>query len=489
MSATSTEPLHLHRLEISNFMRVSACTIDADGRHVVISGQNGSGKTSTLNAIWSTLKGASTRDTPEPVHQGKEKAQVRLDLGEYIVTRHWSGKSSRLVVTAADGSKIAKPQELLDGLLGKFSLDPVAFLDRRPQDQVDDVLSLAGVEPPVEKVLGIIGETSGGEVSQYMPRPGESADQYLLRLSADETGLVYQQRREAHRNVERKSAALAEQQQQLNSLGGPLGPKDDLASVAGTLKEIEALQAQAARRREAEAAAQRHQTILDASRSRLQALADQEKRLEGEIREFHRRIQDATSELNTIRARQAKGADVVAEVESDLAEAKAVAASIPDPTERIGDLQIAVAEWERGSAKIARRRAAAEQLERLGCEAAAAEAEHQRIDLILDQLRSLRAHLLDGVDLGVPGLSIGSGELKLNGVSFRQASQAESIRVACAVAMRQQPRLRLLRVDEAERLDSNSMAMLLELADRHGWQVVCAKVADNKSISVEILEA
>lgn len=250
MTATKAD-LCLHRLEISNFMRVTAFSVDAHGSHVVISGQNGSGKSSTLNAIWSALKGASARDTPEPVHQGKEKAVVRLDLGEYVVTRHWSAKSSRLVVTAADGSKIAKPQELLDGLLGKFSLDPVAFLDRRPQDQVDDVLSLAGVEPPVEKVLNILGDTAGGEVSQYMPRPGESADQYLLRLSADETGLVYGLRREAHRNVERKTAALSEQQQQLLALGGPLAAREEQSSVAGTLAEIEALQAQADLRRSA----------------------------------------------------------------------------------------------------------------------------------------------------------------------------------------------------------------------------------------------
>lgn len=37
MTTTAEKPLHLTRLEIENYMRVHALTVDADGKHVCIS--------------------------------------------------------------------------------------------------------------------------------------------------------------------------------------------------------------------------------------------------------------------------------------------------------------------------------------------------------------------------------------------------------------------------------------------------------------------
>jgi hypothetical protein len=37
---TATQPLHLVRLDVANFLRVEALTIDAQGKHVIISGRN-----------------------------------------------------------------------------------------------------------------------------------------------------------------------------------------------------------------------------------------------------------------------------------------------------------------------------------------------------------------------------------------------------------------------------------------------------------------
>ncbi len=471
--------LHLHRLQISNFLRVEALTIDAQGRHVTISGKNTSGKTSTVEAIFQALRGSSAKDTPEPIHSGASKASVFLDLGEYRVERRWTEKSTSLIVTAADGSRIAKPQQLLDGLLGKYSLDPCAFLQRRPQDQVDDVLSLAGVQPPVDKVQKITGET-------HPPRAMESADAYLMRLGGDETGLFYIRRREANRMADQKRAALEEQRQVVDRLGGAVtNGKDESAS--SILALIDDRQKEADALREAKNAAEDANNERGRAAKLLAELRSTRGKLDGEIAQLAATLERKQAELNELDARISKGASVVMDLDAETAQADARVNELPDPAPQIATLKHNLKKIEEGNDQRRKRQLATDQLQRLAKEAEQADASHRELDETLAQLRDLRVHLLDGLDIGVNGLEVGQGELRLNGVSFRQASEAEKIRTACAIAMRQRPKLRLLRLDGAESLDRESRETVLRLAEEAGFQCIMTTVAESEQLRVEIV--
>jgi AAA domain len=483
MSTTTTaEPLHLMKLQIDNFLKVTALTIDADGKHVVLSGPNTAGKTSTLEAIWAAIKNVAGRDTPEPIHRGAAKATVTVDLGEYVVTRHWTESGMRLVVTGADGSKVARPQDLLNGLLSTLSLDPVQFLDQRPADQVDAVLQLAGVLPPVAAVEQLTGE-------KIPPRPGESAATYLERLSADETGVIYIRRREAHRLLTQKESAAAEGRNNLALLGGPLKPEEKQTTASEVLGQIEALQQTASMRAKHVAAAEQAsmeritaeerladlQSRLHDKNKAIQALVDEMARLERDKKELTGRIQT--------------GAGIVADLRTEEEQSVGIAHSIADPKPQLQALHQKVKDAEHHNLSVAKRHMAAEQLARLGAETADAKAAHDRLCTVLEQLRSLRANLLAGADLGVTGLSIGDGCLRLNDVDFRQASTAERLTVSCAIAFRQNPRLRLCRVDNAEHLDRAHRDLLLRLATERGWQVIMAAVTDGSQLEVQIVDA
>lgn len=475
---TATPPsLRLNRLEIQNFLRVEAKVIDADGQHVQISGPNASGKTTCVDAIWAALGGKGSRDIPEPIHHGADRATVKLDLGDYLVERVWTEKSSRLIVTAADGSKVTKPQQLLDGLLGRYSLDPVAFLARRPQDQVDDVLHLAGVEPPVKEVQAITGET-------HPAAAGVSACAYLERLSADETGLFYVRRREANRTCDQKRAALEEERQ-----AAPAEAEGATASASHVLAAIEALQVKADERRSARDQMQKVQEEHQDAMNRLGQLKDEHAKEERAIAELEKQLQQKQLAVKKLTERIAEGTSVVAEIESERCEAEASFARLHDPSPQIAQHRQQLAAIERTQAQRVRHEVHTQRLQSLAAELESARATHLKLDKVLEALRNLRANLLNGLDLGVPGLTVGEGELRLNDVPFRQASQAEQIRVACAVAMHQKPKLKLLRIDDGEHLDRNSRELLLRLADQSGFQVVMTSVADCDGLRVEILDA
>ena len=94
--------MRITRLKAENVMRIRAIEIEPDGNMVVISGRNGQGKSSVLNAIWLAIQGAAaSREVPDPVRHGEQEAFVEVTLGDLVVTRRWSsGRASRLEVKA-----------------------------------------------------------------------------------------------------------------------------------------------------------------------------------------------------------------------------------------------------------------------------------------------------------------------------------------------------------------------------------------------------
>lgn len=133
------------------FKRLSAVEITPEGNTVIISGRNGQGKSSVLDAIWLALGGGNaTKDsaTTVPIKEGEKDAVVRLDLGAMVVTRKWTTSGSTLTVEGADGRKYSSPQTLLDTLVGTISFDPLSFAKMPPMEQRSQLIDL--VKLPVD---------------------------------------------------------------------------------------------------------------------------------------------------------------------------------------------------------------------------------------------------------------------------------------------------------------------------------------------------
>lgn len=126
-------------LEAENLKRLVAVEIRPDSNLVQITGRNGQGKTSVLDAIWWALEGTKHIQA-EPIRKGATSARITLDLGELIVTRKFNAKddggyTTSITVESAEGFRAPKPQTMLDALIGELSFDPLAFTRISPAEQ------------------------------------------------------------------------------------------------------------------------------------------------------------------------------------------------------------------------------------------------------------------------------------------------------------------------------------------------------------------
>lgn len=135
-------------LQVENFMRVSAASIHPNGDPVIqITGKNAEGKTSIINAIWAALCWrAAAGSIPEPIRRGQETAQVRIDLGDLIITRTWKGEKTSLTVTTREGAKYPSPQSVLDKLVSEIGFDPLEFVRMQPRDQRTTLMNLLKID-------------------------------------------------------------------------------------------------------------------------------------------------------------------------------------------------------------------------------------------------------------------------------------------------------------------------------------------------------
>ena len=136
-------------LEVNDLKKIRAIEINPEtNQPVVLTGDNGQGKSSVLDAIVLALDNSGLDD---PIRHGRPKASIKLTLGsdkaEFTLERTMKKKGNpTLTLLDAHGLPVQKPQTFLDGLLGNYAFDPMAFVALKPKDQVEALKEAAGLD-------------------------------------------------------------------------------------------------------------------------------------------------------------------------------------------------------------------------------------------------------------------------------------------------------------------------------------------------------
>lgn len=141
----------LVELRAKNIKALKAVAIRIDGKPVFkISGRNGQGKSSVLDAVAMAIAGPAAFPD-KPIRAGQSEAEVFLDFTDLKLTRKILAKEDGKGVTHAlklefrDGKRPDKKQTVLDDLRGSpIADDPIRFAMMPPKERLEIVKGLVG---------------------------------------------------------------------------------------------------------------------------------------------------------------------------------------------------------------------------------------------------------------------------------------------------------------------------------------------------------
>jgi len=419
--------MHIFELEVSDLKRIEVVHITPKDSIVEIAGKNGNGKTSVLDSILWALDGKDAI-TSEPVRAGAEKATITLDLGEIIVKRTIRpDRSGTLTVSNKDGMTAKSPQQLLDKLVGDLSLDPLAFMRKTPAEQLE---MLRGFAPDVD--------------FKALDRAEEAA------VTA---------RRDANRDLKQAEAVVAS-----HPPGDAVIPEGvDVSALTEHLQD-----------------AQRHNELVRREAAdrdnHARAAADRAEKVKT-LQERHQRLMDEAARVLTEAAAMEEE-----RIKYDGEANKPLTLQPIDESQFTGQLKEAQAKNDERARAVASAERVKAERDALARHKAAAE----KADKMVAEIRTKRSEALRAINLPIEGLSIAPDGITLNGHPLTQASDAEQLRVGIALAMKANPRLRVVRIRDGSLLDDDSMVMLRETAEREGFQVWIERVGAGGANAVVI---
>jgi DNA repair ATPase RecN len=411
-------------LTAENIKRLRVVEITPDGSVVQVTGANGSGKSSLLDAIYWALNGERGVD-PQPVRRGEKKARVRLDLGDVIVTRRFTESGTSLIVEAQNGARFPSPQRMLDELLGALTFDPLEFARMDARQQAETLRKLVGIDFKAidDKATGAF--TKRTDVNRKVRSLTERVDALLGEIDAgmDVTPIDVDALVTKMAGTVRHNAAIERER---------VDRARELEFVDSQRKHIADIDEQIARLQEQRANNVRILEEADRRISAWEPLAEMD-----DTADLQQQIQDA-QQLNRQREQQAQVRETRRRV--------------------VNELQAARSEAENLTAELEEYQA-----EKRG-------------------LVSAVAFPVEGLSLSE------SGAVVYNGIPFEQASSAEQLRVSVALAMAANPKLRILRVKDGSLLDETSLGMIGEMADAQDYQIWIERVETSGKVGIHMVD-
>jgi ABC-type cobalamin/Fe3+-siderophores transport system ATPase subunit len=143
--------MRILKLTAENVKKLKTVEITPSGDVVQITGANGSGKSSVLDAIYWALAG-KTGITSLPVRVGEERAVITLDLGEITVIRRFGKDGYTSLAVEANGAEYKSPQAMLDRLLGALTFDPLEFARMPQKGQLAELRRVVKVDANLEEL-------------------------------------------------------------------------------------------------------------------------------------------------------------------------------------------------------------------------------------------------------------------------------------------------------------------------------------------------
>lgn len=472
------------KIIIKNLFGITECELD--GRSVEITGTNGTGKTSVIDAIRLALTNSSNRDYV--IRKGETEGEILIETDTGLrIDRKKRSQQADYKSVKESGREVSAPEAFLSQFFTELQLDPVAFTRMNRQEQNRAILDLIQFDWD----LGWIKEKFGEIPS------GVSYDQNILQVLNDiqsEKGEYFQRRQELNRDIRNKRAFIEDIAKDIPAHyqanvweAYPLGEK---------YREMERI-------RENNSVIERARGFREAYNNKLRGLeatrdidkAAEEKTIAAErsslkstIERLKAEIVAAQDKLGTLDGKlsdrialiDAKFAEGVAKLNADNEVANKYANDEPTDTTKL-NAEITEAESMKAHLNEYKRMVSMQsELDELTEDSA-------ELTRKIELARELPGEILRTATLPVDGLTVENGIPHINGLPISNLSEGEQLDLCVDVTISKPQALQIILIDGAEKLSDVNRARLYAKCKDKGLQFIATRTTNDETLEVTTL--
>ncbi len=473
--------MKVSKIVIKNLFGISEKQLD--GRNVELVGENGTGKTSVIDAIRYALTNKSDRDYI--VRNGETEGEIIIETDTgLMIDRKARTMQSDYKSVKQNGNTVPSPEAFLKDIITPLQLQPMEFMRMGKKEQNATILDMIDFPWNMETIREWFGEIPADV----------NYEQNILAVLNDiqaENGAYFQSRQDVNRDIRAKKSVVEDIKRVL-----PVdydGSQWEDANVGALYTKIEKIrksneQIEKAKRMKAghDGKIRSFEADRDIALSALdREIAAKSNSLDTQLAALKEKIVSLEKEREGLAATKADREKVirseykenVAKFESDIAAYEEYADRETQPVDELlkeaedtEKMKSHINEWRRMLSLQ-------EEIEQLLARSASYTEK-------IEKARNLPGEILEKASIPIEGLSVKDGIPLINGLPVSNLSEGEKLDLCIDVAIQNPAGLQIILIDGVEKLSTEMRERLYSKCREKGLQFISTRTTDSRDLTV-----
>lgn len=469
------------KIKIKNLFGIKE--YEADGKSVELSGKNGAGKTSVIDAIRYALTNKSDREYI--IRNGETEGEILIETDNGLrINRKPRTQQADYKSVKKNGAEVGSPETFLKDIFTPLQLSPVEFMNWGTNKQNAVILDMIEYDWNLQTIKEWFGEIV----------PDINYEQNILQVLNDiqsEKGYYFMTRQDINRDMRNKRAFIEEIAE--NIPVGYQAEKWEKANLSEIYTKIERI-------RKENDTIEKAKALIENRNNKVRSFeAEKEIAIAALDREFNSRSNQIDKDIESLKA-QIKALEIE---RSGLADTKADKLEIINQTYKanVSKYDAEIEEYRQyadmETKSYAGLQEEADTVEKMKShineyrrmlglqeEVEDLQAKSEALTKKIEKARTLPGYILETAVIPIEGLSVKDGIPLINGLPISNLSDGEKLDLCIDVAIQKPNGLQIILIDGVEKLSTGLRIKLYEKCKAKGLQFIATRTTDDEDLTV-----